>query len=156
MDSFYLVLKSNSSENYYQSNNSTQFKNKLLNNISLEGTWSVALCDIQIFKPKKVIVGHSLWVYTDIVNDTQVGNISAPLLRRITVSNLRKNWLICEIENLYYMKLRSNFIESIRISIKEDINKIFDSFKEGDFSSSWDPDKETATTLTLHFKRVCL
>ena len=151
MQSYFSILDSNASVYYYELNSVIQFKNKLLNNINLQGTWYVGLCDIQIYKPKKVEVGHSLWIYSDAVVDTQIGDSMAPLLRRVSISNLKKNWLICEFINVYYLQLRSNFIESIKISIKEDISKSFDSFESEFGIASWEPKRDTNTSLTLHF-----
>lgn len=152
MNSFYLSLKSDASRNYYTANTVSSFKNKLLNNINLEGEWEVALCDLQFFKHKKIASNrHSFWIYSDIVIDTQVGDLSLPLLRRASITNSRKNWLMYEANGYLYRKLKTNFIESISISIKDSLNHFQDTLHA---ISTSDTTEESPTTLTLHFRKI--
>ena len=158
MDSFYLVLNSEACKDYYSTNNGLTFKNKLLNNICLEGTWNVALCDIQIYRqvyPPGTEMMHSLWIYSDIVIDTQIGDLSAPLLKRISLPDIKNNWLICDIKNFFYVPIRSNFIECIKISIKADISSSYDTFiEEFPVVSNIKRLTRKPTSLTLHFKKI--
>lgn len=47
-DEFYVVLPSNSSVNYFPENTTTHFVTQLPQQIRLQGTWSVAITEIQI------------------------------------------------------------------------------------------------------------
>lgn len=149
MDSFYLVLNSNSSKNYFELNTSNHFKNKLLNSVSLDGEWEVSLFDIQYFNPLVNANNHSIWIYSDIVVHSQVGNVSVPLLRKISINSLNNNnWLLSEPSS-FYVKLRTNYLDIINIDIKDNIEQSFDSL-----GVSSQIDNTKPTSLTLHFKKI--
>ena len=159
-DSFYVVLKSDDWNENYPNNNPINFRSKLLNQLNLDYNWEVALCDVQIHKPKKTSVSHSVWVYCDILVETQIGNRFEPLLRRVPViSTLTKLWVMGDIENLYYVKIKQRTFDSIGIVIKEDASKSsqllsFTQEERVDQRVDWDPEKTTASTLTLHFRQI--
>ena len=123
-DSFYVVLKSDDWTDNYPDNNSINFRSKFLNHINLDYDWEVALCDAQIYKPKGTSISHSVWIYCDILVESQIGNRFEPLLRRMPViSNLTKLWVMGDITNLYYVKIKQTSFDSIGIVIKEDASK---------------------------------
>ena len=47
-DEFYIVFPSNSSMNYFSKNTTSHFITQLLQQIRLQGSWSVALTEVQI------------------------------------------------------------------------------------------------------------
>ena len=66
-DQFYIVLPSNSSMSYFAENTTTHFTTQLPHQIRLQGSWSVALTEVQTpltfqhisIEPPDRIVSHS-------------------------------------------------------------------------------------------------
>ena len=160
-DSFYVVLKSDEWEKNFPDNNSIDFRSKLLDQINFKYEWEVALYDIQVYKPKKEVTSHSIWVYCDIVVKTQIGDRYEPLLRRVPVlDNISKLWLMGDLQIPYYVKVNKSSLDSINIVIKEDATKhsqllaTLPARSKEDKGINWKPEKTTATTLTLHFRKI--
>ena len=159
-DSFYVVLKSDEWKKNYPDNNSVSFRSKLLNEIDFKYDWEVALCDAQIFKPRGATISHSVWIYCDIVAESQIGSRIEPLLRRVSAINkISKLWVMVDFKNLEYVKVKQCNFDSIGIVIKEDADKhsqlLFSDQLQSEQEKivSWKPSKSTATTLTLHFRK---
>jgi len=75
-----------------------------------------------------------LFVYSDIVKETYVGNTKTNILRVFPVNNIDKNKIISyNFEHLFYIPLRVNEIISIKISIRDSLSNIL-LYDEGDIS----------------------
>ena len=63
---------------------------------------------------------HNLYIYTNIVEYTRVGNIEAPLLRSLPLSTNQNQMINREFINRYYVPVNRNIINRIDISIRDD------------------------------------
>ena len=64
---------------------------------------------------------HNLFIYTNIVKDTLVGNYFVPLLRTVPTREKNRNtYVSVSFTNPYYLPLVSNYIKQITIDIKDD------------------------------------
>ena len=84
-DSFFIVLTSNASKKQVKRNNPCAFSNHITTSIYLEGRWDVclwSLCPTSNVVQDNVLEDPpgSMLVYTDMVTDTVIGNVTAPLL----------------------------------------------------------------------------
>lgn len=85
---------------------------------------------------------HSLYVYTNIVEPSHVGDSYVNLLRTITVDHSTEfaSQIVTKFTNPYYIKVRLNAITNITIECKDDTGNVF-------------PFEFGRTIVTLHFKR---
>ena len=101
-DEFFIIIPSNASNLRYSANKSTSFTFLLPGGYVLEGNWDVALWSIQIpstVKPEvkltiengvavpRRIPRRTMFVYTDIVADSVVGDSSVPILALVQLGD---------------------------------------------------------------------
>ena len=75
---------------------------------------------------------HLIFIYTIIIENQNVGDFKAPLLRVIDSKRLLKNGSVCELEpthrilftNLDYKKLLTNTIQSISIELRTETGQL--------------------------------
>ena len=146
-DSFYIMLKSDSNITLFPKNNSFEFKTKLNKQYILNDNWQVALCDLHLFLGKQVTQTENVWVFSDVVCDTQVGDLDKQLLRRLNNDikrNTNNTWHYFTLQERQYMPLKISELNVISISIKFTL----------DDSEKLPPTvKNKPTTLMLHFRR---
>lgn len=95
-----MVLSSDDGKMYYPDNRPFDFRIKLNRQIQLEGYWVMAMTEISSVERGSQ---KELYVYSDICQDTFIGDTEQPLLRRITFNNKDSNNII--FENPYYIPL---------------------------------------------------
>ena len=84
---------------------------------------------------------HNLFIYTNIIKETLVGNQYVPLLRTVpTLEKNRNTYVSVQFTNFHYIPLVSNYIKQITIDIRDDQG---DNIK---FQSG-------KVTVKLHFRR---
>ena len=83
---------------------------------------------------------HSMFIYTDIIRETLVGNIYAPLLRNVCIVPKRYNYVQQSYDRIHYEKLISNRINNIEIKICDSLGQLM-KFNFGDI------------IIKIHFKR---
>lgn len=83
---------------------------------------------------------HSMFIYTDIVRETLVGNIYAPLLRNVNVVPKNDTYVQRSFDHIHYMKLNSNRINNIEIKICDSLGELI-KFNFGDI------------IIKIHFRR---
>lgn len=84
---------------------------------------------------------HFLFVYTDIVQDSIVGDIKAPLLRSVIARGQYGENVRDIFTKPMYIPLKSNYFDTCRISIKDETGSPV-KFNYG------------TTSVTLHFRRI--
>ena len=90
---FYVTVSSNDSLEYFQDNNGSNFRVHLKRPLQFEGFWVCALCDLEYASttPNE----GNLWVYSNVCNDSIVGGVELPLLRRVPIeSNIQHSKFI--------------------------------------------------------------
>jgi hypothetical protein len=66
-------------------------------------------------------ITHNIFVYTNIINYSLVGNVYAPILRTVpTYSANRGSYVTKEFIHKYYHRLSSNYIKQITIDLRDD------------------------------------
>ena len=83
---------------------------------------------------------HSMFIYTDIIRDTLVGNTYAPLLRNVNVVPKRDNYVQRSYDRIHYAKVNSNRINNIEIKICNSLGELI-KFNFGDI------------IIKIHFRR---
>ena len=63
---------------------------------------------------------NTMYVYTDLIKDTIVGDIEAKLLRTVPIIGEYNQYVTQEFENIYYHPIEKQFINSIEIDIRDD------------------------------------
>ena len=138
---FTVVLPSNGSIKKYPANKPSSFTTPIPGGYSLEGSWSVTLMSLTF--PSKVkqtgAADHGcMLVYTDIVTDTLIGGVMAPILAVLPVSN-----------NTYYSPTHLTYRTVKGVNFNEISIKIADiKGREIEFENPNIP-----LTIELHFKR---
>lgn len=85
----------------------------------------------------------ALYVYTDIITDDYVGDVKIPLLRAVGIEGDRGEFANKEFIHPHYKALKTGYINSIRIEVKDDTGEDID-FAVG------------KVICTLHFRRCGL
>ena len=133
--SIYVVLSSDKSSRYFPNNNPFSFKSHLNAPIVLEGTWKVALVEVDI--TSKLSKEDPIYVYSSICQESIVEGEKKPLLRRL-MSNGPGDWTTL-IDSPHYLPVNTNELYDIEIYITD---------RHNDTASFLDQ----PSTLTLHFK----
>lgn len=84
---------------------------------------------------------HTFFVYCDVVQDSIVGDVKAPLLRTVTARGRYGENVLEVFSKPMYLPLRTNHFDTIRISIKDESGRPI-KFNYGN------------SCVTLHFRRV--
>ncbi len=74
-------------------------------------------------RPPHVFRCPALYVYSDIVEDEQVGDTRAPLLRTVHIGGSVGQTVNKEFERPYYKPVRKQYINSILVEIKDDTGR---------------------------------
>lgn len=133
--SIYVVLSSDKSLNYFPDNTPFRFKSRFNAPLILEGTWKVALVEVDI--GSTVSIQDPIYIHSSICQDSIVEGEKNPLLRRITPFQ-PGNWNSI-IDSPYYIQVNTKELYDIDIYITDRLNKQASFLDE-------------TSTLTLHFK----
>jgi len=101
----------------------------------------------EIFKayhPVEITGGyHSLFVYSDVIYPTLIGDTCAPLLRVVEIPQNSKfgDQIVCTYPDTHYLPLLTNEFESIEIAIRNDTGQYM-------------PFEYGRSIATLHFRKT--
>lgn len=133
--SLYMIANSNYSDNYFPTNTESDFRVHLNNPLILNGPWKVALVECEM--NSSLSNQESVFLYSNICDDSIVNGYKKPLLRRI-LNNGPGNW--CNIfETPHYMTVKVQEITDIHFYITDAKDQIVSFIDQ-------------PLTLTLHFK----
>lgn len=124
VDSHYLFLASSDSQAIHPMNSARDFIVELPNTLQLKGAWECALVDIQLSGVSSS--GLSLYICTDLCEETYGANKHQPILRSISVKGRSKSYFI-QLTHLAYMRLKRDQVRRLRVFIKEP-GTVIDSF----------------------------
>ena len=148
-DSFFIVLTSNSSKSQFTRNKPCAFSNHIPTSINFEGRWEV--CVWSLCATSKVVQDNvledppgSMLVYTDMVTDTVIGDVTAPLLAVLPLPAKNSPAKFTPAQ-LAYHRVRVQHLTDISIKLA-DLNG-----KDIDFDGN-----ETIVLIELHFRRAPL
>ena len=136
---FYVNISSDNSLDYFPNNSPSDFRLHLKQTLRLHGHWTVALTDIQYSIPSSK--GKNIWVYSNICENTIVGDTLEPLLRKIPIAGKKGETRNKSFPIPYYKHVLPHEVESIQIYVYGD-DKENISFKA------------FPLRCTLHFKKV--
>lgn len=138
---FFMLLSNDACKTYYPSNNATDFTINLPSTLNFtDPGWRCGLCEIECYPNPKT--PKSLFLLTDICEETIVNNQKLPLLRMISLCNYKitRKPLTITYSNVFYRLVKRQSIDQLRIYIKDVSGE----------SLSVELEK---LTCTLHFKR---
>lgn len=130
-----MVLSSDDGKLFYSDNKPFDFRIKLNRPIQLEGYWVLAITE---FSTTERGAKEEMFVYSDVCQDSFIGDSEQPLIRRISFND--KNSHIIIYENPYYVPVKLDTIQQIHIYIKDSTGQ------EASFLKK-------KVTVTLHFKK---
>ena len=112
--SVFYIASSDKNKNYFPNNVPYHFKTYLKQSLLLEGTWKVALTDID-FEEK--ITASTLYVECSVCEGTIVDGVNTNGLRKVNTAMRRTfsnsfNWL-------YYVRVIKSEIRDIEITLKD-------------------------------------
>ena len=129
MKDLYLYISSNTSKDIYPDNRAANFRVRLPQTLYLQGSWSIALVDIDMpklsdnYKPQHIIFQSSVCkpcVHKDSLD---------PIIQRLYYSEIRKGQAVY-IAQPRYLLVNNSILEVFDMHITDDLgNKV--SFKEG-------------------------
>ena len=111
------------------------FRSELPEALLLPGEWEVALCQLQV--PKLKSKTSTLFLFSDICDDSIVGTRRLPLLRRTALP--RRG--VVEIYHFQYVPVRLQQLRRIQVHVNATVDE----------SASFDIG---AASCTLHFKKL--
>ena len=143
---FYITLPSSSSSDLYPVNEANNFTNNLLDIISLDSDYEVALVEFHLsgtIKPSDNIPINEILVYSDICSCSNLGDKLSPILRVIPVNLLKRNSFRTHIiyNSPHYVPVASRIFSQIKIELRT---------ITGDFM----PIEEGHCIVKLHFKKL--
>ena len=130
-----LVLSSDDGKTFFPENTSFDFMVKLNRTIQLDGYWVVAVTEINVTDRIAAKENQELLVYSDICQDSFVGDTEKPLLRRAYTET---NNII--YSNPYYKPVKMGGLQQVHIYIKN---------RKGEKASFL----KKKVTITLHLKK---
>ena len=144
LNSFYMLLQSNDSSNIFPQNTIFNFRNKLNRQYNLSDDWVVALCDLQLHIGEIQTTANNIYIYCDIITETQIGITDEQLLRRVPLkeSDISHDWLTKDFQTHYYIPLKTNTLTEIGIQIQQSSH-----------TPSLHNRADKNTSLLLHFKK---
>ena len=138
---FYVTVNSADSLAYYPSNTGNNFRLHLRKQLNLPGKWSVSLSEFQYIKTEK-LSGRNFWVLSNLCDESIVGDLSIPLLRRIPIKKAKNGVGINHtFSTEHFIPIVHDNVDVIHIYIRGDDNKTLSLI-------------DTGITCTLHFKLV--
>ena len=148
-DSFFIVLTSNASKKQFPRNNQCAFSNHIPTSINCEGRWEVCLWSL--CATSKVVQDNvledppgSMLVYTDMVTDTVIGDVTASL-HAVLLLPAKHSPAKFTPTQLAYHRVRVQHLTDVSIKL-DDLNG-----KDIDFDGN-----ETIVLIELHFRRAPL
>jgi hypothetical protein len=135
---FHLFLSSLDSETIHSTNQRTDFTVELPQPINLKGSWECALLDFQL--TGATIPNDPFYLCSDICEDSSVGDVRLPVLRRLSAKGRKKDSEI-QFQHPLYMRVRLDHIPRIRLFIRPEHH-------------SDEADRSGQLTCTLHFKKT--
>ena len=114
--SFYVVLDSTESLQYFPDNKPYNFKVNMKSPIVLENKWQMSLTELTIKSINHA--DYSIAIYSDICGESLIHGIYAPLLRKVYIDS-RKNYIF---SYPYYIPVVKSEFSEIEIWIKTDQN----------------------------------
>ena len=145
-EDFYIVLTSNTSKIHFTTNKTCAFTCHIPAPYNLEGRWEVCLWSLcatsKVVQDNVLEAPHdSMLVYTDIVTDTVIGDVTAPLLAVLPLPAKQAPAKFTPAQMAYHrVKVRQLTDISIKLA---DLNG-----KNIDFYGN-----ETIVLVELHFRR---
>lgn len=133
--SFYVLLGSEDSLNFFPQNNPYQFRSQLSSPLQLSGLWKVAIVETDI--STSFSRTDSIYIHSNICDNSLVHGQSVPLLRRLMFTE-PGNWSTILAEP-HYIPVKNSDIYDIDIFIT-DGNDNLTSFLD------------QPSTVTLHFR----
>ena len=117
--SFYVIIHSDQSLDYFPDNQPFQFKCHFDKALSLDGKWEVALCEIDI---NEKVQKPSLYVACDLCQSTIIYGRSKNVLRKVNADLRRQftnsfNWL-------FYVPVIKSEIREIQIVLEDANNNL--------------------------------
>lgn len=134
--SYYMIVSSDTSLDYYPRNKPYSFKIKLPSVYTFSGLWKIALLDI-VLKEDRMNGSNQLYVCSNICSDTFVNGEHYQLLRKVIPSTFGK-WSQ-EFGLVQYQPINKTEITDIEFYIKDEKNVAASFLNE-------------PVTLTLHFR----
>jgi hypothetical protein len=130
----YLILSNDDSKTYYSQNNASHFRVKLGQPLTLDGEWSVGVCEIHL--SANADLGR-LGFHSDICNGLFSNGIQTDLLRKINCkTNVHETFPI-----VYYLHVEKLFIDTLEFYLTK---------ADGSIPSL---DANVKLECTLHFRK---
>ena len=108
----YFFLSSRDSLFYHKDNKPYDFTVELNETVNLKGLWEIVLCDINL----NTNLTESVYVYSDICDQSYVLNSSEPVIRLIFPSASSTSY---SFTNRYYLPIKQKVLTRIRVYIRD-------------------------------------
>ena len=108
----YFFLNSKDSSFYHKGNKPYDFTVELNERYNLKGLWEIALCDINL----STTLTDSVYVFSDICDQSYVLNSSEPVIRLLYPSNSSTSY---SFTNRYYLPIKQKAFTRIRVYIRD-------------------------------------
>ena len=146
-DDFFIVLTSSSSKKLYNKNKTCSFTCHIPAAFNLEGRWDVCLWSLSAtsqVEQDNILEDPpgSMLVYTDIVTDTVIGDVTAPLLAVVPIPKAKTATRFTPT-NLAYHQVKMKQLTDISIKLADLTGR--------DIEFTGD---ETTVLIELHFRRT--
>lgn len=112
-----LIVRSNDNIGLFPSNVPHDFKIQLLHTLYLKGTWSIALREFTTTSWSGENLPDDVYIYSNLCDDTIVGNVEEPLLKRVYLGEHAKTNHI--FWDPVYVPVRLGQVEQVRMYIKD-------------------------------------
>lgn len=113
-----LVVSSDDGKDLFLENKPHDFRVKLNQTIQLDGYWVVAVTEFTTTERNDSDQKPELFIFSDICQDSFIGNNEQPLLRRIYFDRKKQNNIV--YHNPYYIPVRFSEIQHLHFYIKDD------------------------------------
>lgn len=133
-----VVLSSEDGNDYFSNNTSFDFRVKFNKRIEFEGYWVVAVTEFTTTDWDDDEKSSELFVFSDICQDTFIGQEEGPLLRKVYLGNKKQKNIIYNYP--YYIPIKVGGINQIHIYIKDSKGKDASFLRK-------------KVSVTLHFKK---
>lgn len=134
-----IVVSSEDGKHLFSNNKPYDFRIKLNRTLQLDDYWVIAVTEFTTMERDDSIRKHELFIFSDICQDSFVGNNEQPLLRRIYFDNITQNNII--YDNPYYIPVRMGGVQHMHFYIKDQNGQDASFLKQ-------------KVTITLHLKKI--
>lgn len=133
-----IVVSSEDGKDLFSNNKPFDFRVKLNQRIQLDDYWVVAVTEFSTTERNDLGKKPELFIFSDICQNSFIGNNEQPLLRRIYFDSIKQNNIIYDTP--YYIPVRQGGIQHIHFYIKDDKGQDASFLKQ-------------KVTITLHLKK---